>query len=361
MRYDRNQTVKQCLKHRSSAHLLMVLVAILLVSIIALPGCNPTPEKPSASTQIPPAVPQRADFLGKIELAEIINDEDFIELYREIAAQEPTLPKTLDTALDEVQCETGVNLRDFADVIVFADASTLLESMETYQDNAGPAYWGALVEGALDENTFIDSIESEIGRELVTSDYQNSTIYSLADTREPDEAFSMAFPAEGQMVIGTALAVRDVIDVIVGLEEPISGTVYDLYAQLGDALIKLASSVPESLTEQIPAEMPVGPLTLSLLSFRDIEYATLTLGKSEAVVNTELCLVFSNEDSAEDSRWLLWTASKLGKNVVPDPEVGDLLPKVQISRSGSSVSLTLALAMSEIELLAQAILQEKKQ
>jgi hypothetical protein len=199
----------------------MVLVAILLVSIIALPGCNPTPEKPSASTQIPPPVPQRADFLGKVEVAEIMNDEDFIELYREIAAQDPTLPKTLDTALDEMQCETGVNLRDFADVIVFADASTLLESMETYQDNAGPAYWGALVEGALDENTFIDSIESEIGRELVTSDYHNSTIYALADTREPDEAFYISFPAEGQMVIGTALAVRDVIDVTVGLEEPI--------------------------------------------------------------------------------------------------------------------------------------------
>ena len=353
--------MNQRAKQRRCKHLLVVLLAILLVSMITLTGCTATPGKPPESTQIPPAVPQRANFLAEVELAEIINDEDFAELYREIAAQEATLPETLDAALDEVQRETGINLRDFTHVIVFADALALLESMESSQDNAGPDYWGALVEGALDEDSFIDSIERERGKELATSNYQNFTIYALSDTREQDEAFSIAFPAEGQMIIGTGLAVRDVIDVTVGLEEPVSGTVYDLYAQLGDALIKLASSVPESLTEQIPAEVPIGPVTLSLLCFRDIEYATLTFAKSEAITNTELCLVFSNEDSANDGRWLLWTGSKLGKSVVPDPEVGELLSMVQISRSGSSVFLTLALAMSDIERLAQAMLQEEKQ
>lgn len=353
--------MNQRAKQRRCKHLLVVLLAILLVSMITLTGCTATPGKPPESTQIPPAVPQRANFLAEVELAEIINDEDFAELYREVAAQESTLPETLDAALDEVQRETGINLRDFTHVIVFADALALLESMESSQDNAGPDYWGALVEGTLDEDSFIDSIESKLGKKLVTSSYQSFTIYVLQDTREPDEAFSMAFPASGQMVIGTALAVRDVIDVTVGLEEPISGTVYDLYDQLGDALIKLASSVPESLTEQIPAEMPIGPITLSLLCFRDIDSATLNLTKSEAIANTELCLVFSNEDSAKDCRWLLWTGSKLGNNVVSDPELGELLSKVQISRSGSSVSLKLALAMSEIGRLAQAMLHEVKQ
>lgn len=296
-----------------------------------------------------------------MELAEIINDEDFAQLYHEVAAQEATLPETLNVALDQVWHETGVNLKDFSDATIFADALSLLEGMESYPSSTGPPYWGVLVKGKLDESTFIDSMESKIGRELLRSNYQNFTIYALSDIDAQDDAFSMAFPTDGQMVIGTDPAVRDVIDVTVGLEEPISGTVYDLYGQLGDVPVKLASSVPESLTEQIPAEMPIGPVSLSLLSFRDIKYATLTLAKNETIVNVQLCLVFSSEDSAKDSQSLFWLGSKLGKNLVPDPNVGELISRTQISRSGTSVSLTLALAVPETEQLISALLQEQKE
>jgi len=353
--------MKQCAKRKSYRHLLMALAATLLAGLLTLGGCSTTPAGPPTSTATPPAVPQRADFLAKVELAEIINDEDFAELYHEVAAQEGTLPETLDDALDQVQRETGVNLNDFSDATVFADTLSLPEVVESYPSGAGAAYWGVLVQGELDESTFIDSVESKIGRDLLRSNYQNLTIYAVSETHEQDVAFSMAFPADGQMVIGADAAVRDFIDVTLGLEAPMSGTVYDLYCQLDDALVRLASSVPESLTEEIPAEVPIGPMSLSLLSFRDIEYATLTLAKNEAIVNAELCLVFSNEDSARDSQSLLWIASKLGQSVVPDPNVGDLLSRTQISRSGASVSLTLALATSEIEELTLALLQEGKQ
>ncbi len=359
--YDGRKIAKQCAKRKSSRHLLMVLVATLLVGLLTLAGCSATPTGPPASTATPPAVPQRANFLAKVELAEIINDEDFAELYHDVAAQEETLPETLDDALDQVQRETGVNLKDFSDATIFADALSLLEVVESYPSGAGPAYWGVLLQGELDESTFIDRVESKIGRELLRSNYQNLTIYAVGYTHEQDVAFSMAFPADGQMVIGADAAVRDFIDVTVGLEEPMSGTVYDLYCQLGDALVMLASSVPESLTEQIPAEMPIGPATLSLLCFREIEYATLVLVKDEAIVNAELCLVFSNEDSARDSQSLLWIASKLGTSVVPDPNIGELLSRTQISRSGVSVSLTLALTTSEIDELTLALLQEAEQ
>jgi len=360
MNSARRRNVKQSSKHNSCHSLLPVLVAVLLVSTIALAGCSGAVTGPPPSTGTAPAVPQRANFLARVELAEIINDEDFAQLYDQVAAQEVTLPETLDAALDQLLRETGVNLRDLSDVTVFADALSLLEGMESYPSSAGPPYWGVLVEGKLDESSFIDSMESKIGRELPRSDYQNFAIYALSGLDAQDEAFSMAFPSDGQMVIGTDPAVRDVIDVTVGLEEPISGTVYDLYGQLGDVPIKLACSVPESLTQQIPAEMPIGPMSLSLLSFRDIRYATLTLAKSETIVNVELCLVFSSENSARDSQTLLWFGSKLGKNLVPDPNVGELISKTQISRSGASVSLTLRLAVSEIEQSILALLQEQQ-
>jgi hypothetical protein len=349
--------MRGAVKHKSYRHFLAALVVILLVSMISLVGCTAVPSNPPP-TQTPPAVPQEADFIGKIELAEIINDEDFAELYQHIAAQDTTSPQTLDAALDEVEHETGINLRDFDNVVVFGDASALLESMESSQGSSGSTYWGALVEGNLDESTFIGNIENKIGLELPKSNYQNYTLYILSDPRKQGETLGIAFLADGQMVIGTTLAVKDVIDVTVGLQEPISGIVCNLYSQLGDALIKLASSVPEPLLEQIPAEIPIGPFTLSLLCFRDIEYATLALTKNEAIINAEARLVFANEDSAKDSGRLLWIGSKVGRYVAPDPNVKELLSKMHTSRAGSSVYLTLPLTISEIEQLILAMSQE---
>lgn len=352
------KTVKRCAKGRWCKHLVRLVGAILLVGLLMLPGCRGTPTEQTPSRGTPPAVPHRANFLAQVELAEIINDEDLSELYREMAAQEATLPETLNDALEEVQCETGVNLKDFDDAIVFADTLSLVEVVESQPYDASLAYWGVLIQGELDESSFIDSVEASTGRELVRSYYQDLTIYSVDHTAKEVVVFSMAFPIGGQMVIGADRAVRDVIDVAAGLEEPISGTVYDLYCQLGDALIKLASSVPESLTQEIPAEIDVGPVSLSLLCFREIRYATAVIVENEAIIDAELCLLFCNEDSAKEGQSLLWIGSKFGKSAVPDPAVGELLSRAQVSGSGTSVSLTLALATSEIEELASTLLQQ---
>ena len=213
----------------------------------------------------------------------------------------------------------------------------------------------------MDESSFILSIEEKTGQTLKTSDYQGYTIYLLAILDSEDESLSVAFFTDGQFVIGTSQAVKDVIDVTAGQQEPISGDVFDLYIQLGDALIKVASRVPEFLTEQIPEEIPLGPINLNMRSFRDINYATLTLTKNEAIINANVHLEFTNKDSAKTSGQLLWTAIKTGKYVVPNPDVKELLSKVRTSRSGSSVSLTLDITISEIERLTLAMFEKGKQ
>ena len=349
----------QIVKHQGYRYLVVGLIVILLVVMVALVGCSTTQPSPP-SRQIPPAAPQRADLLCKIELAKIMADEDFAELYQVIAAQNPDIPQTLDAALGQVENQTGIDPRDLTEAVAFADTSTLIQSVESTQGSSSSPYCGALVEGNLDESSFILSIEEKTGQMLTRGDYQGCTIYTIATLDNEDEVLSIAFPADGQFVIGTSQAVKDVIDVTVGLQEPISGDVFNLYSQLSDALIKVASRVPESLTEQIPDEIPLGPINVSMRSFRDINYATLTLTKNEAIINAEAYLEFTNEDSAKTSEQLLWTGIEAGKYVVPDPDVKELLSKVHTSRSGSSVSLTLALTVSEIERLTSAILAEAK-
>ena len=342
--------MSQAVKHWSRRHLLVAVITMLLAGIILLVGCNSAPTIPPPSIQTPPAVPEKADLLGKVELAQIIGDEDFAELYAEIAAQNTILPQTLDEALDKLENETGVDLNCFTNVTVFANVSTLAESMG-YLEGSGLPYYGALVEGDIDESSIIHSMEQKTGQQFETSDYQGYTIYTAVISDSGNRTPSITF-LDGQLVIGTSQAVEDVIDVVVGSQNPISGSVFDWYSQLGDAVIKIACRVPEPLTGKIPEEVPVGPMNLTLRSFRDINYATFTITKDETTVTATVDLIFTNTDSAKDSKGLLSTAITAGKYAVPDPDAREVLSKVHISGSGSSVSLTLAMTMSEIEHLA---------
>ena len=168
----------------------------------------------------------------------------------------------------------------------------------------------------------------------------------------------MVFLGHGRMVCGTPPAVEDAIDVMAGLQEPISGTVRNMYNELGSAPIKLVSNVPESFTEQIPTEVPFGPMDISLLSFRDIEYTTIVIAKNQAIINADIHLRFANEHSAKESGHLLWTAVTVGKRVIPDPDAKELLSKMRTSRSKSSISITITMTVSEIERLALSTLAE---
>lgn len=346
------------IKNQGYKRVLTRLIGILLVCGLLLTGCATTKPAPPTLPSAPLFVPQKADLIGKIELASIRDDKDFINLYEEIAAQNTHLPRTWSAALNEVQHETGVDPRDFSEAIVFADASTLIEAMTSPQGSI--PYCGALVTGNLNEKTFIYNVETKMNLKFETISYKNYRIYTYVDPHTKVEVFSIVFPGEGQMVIGSVEAVEDVINCMTHEEEPISGTVYDLYSQLGDALIKVASSIPSSLTQQIPAELPAGPINIDLRSFRDIDYATLTLAKNEAIINANVCLEFNNEDSAKRSELMLWAFTKFGKYVVPDPEVKELLGKIHLARSNSSVSITYAMPISEIEPLILALLSNDK-
>jgi len=153
--------MSQAVKHWSRRHLLVAVITMLLAGIILLVGCSSAPTTPPPATQTPPAIPEKADLLGKVELAQIIGDADFAELYAEIAAQNTILPQTLDEALDKLENETGVDLNCFTNVTVFADVSTLAESMG-YLEGGGLPYYGALVEGDIDERSIIHSLKRAI-------------------------------------------------------------------------------------------------------------------------------------------------------------------------------------------------------
>ena len=338
--------VSQVVGRHSHKTILLVGIMFLFGSLLVFAGCKAA-VNPPPPVAVPAVIPQKADLLGSINVAEVIDDDILTAAYLAWAEGNSDMPPTWEEALDGIESDTGVDLRDFSNIIMFADAQSVASCREA-GENASMPYFGVVAEGNLSESVLVDSIESKLGQELITTDYHGYAIYNLPPLDTQDESVSVVFLADGRVVFGDSVAVTDVIDVVRGVQPSISGTVGDLYSKLGDVPIKLVTRVPDSVTGEIPPEIPLGPKSLSLLSFHDIEYLTLSLMRKQDVVHTVVSLEFSNSDSAETSYWMMWVAQMASKVIVDDPDVEGLLSKVHLSRSESSVFLTVDMTASEI-------------
>jgi len=326
--------------------ILLVGIMFLFGSLLMFAGCKAA-VNPPPPVAVPDVIPQKADLLGSINIAEVIDDDILTAAYLAWAGGNSDKPPTWDDALDSIESDTGVDLRDFSSIIMFADAQSVASCRES-GENVSMPYFGVVAEGNLSESVLVDSIESKLGQELITTDYHGYAIYNLPPLDAQDGSISMVFLADGRVVFGDSVAVTDVIDVVRGVHPSISGTAGDLYSKLGDVPIRLVTHVPSSVTDEIPPEIPLGPTSLSLLSFHDIEYLALSLMRKQDVVHTVVSLEFSNSDSAKTSYQMMWVAQKAGKYITDDPDVEGLLSRVHLSRSESSVFLTVDMIASEL-------------
>ena len=96
----------------------VLALVILLVSVV---GCNSPAVSPID------LVPQDAQFIANVKLSQLINDQDFRNAY-DNAEKPPDQPQTIDAGLDMVVEETGIDLRDFSQCLLFGKLDNLDQS-----------------------------------------------------------------------------------------------------------------------------------------------------------------------------------------------------------------------------------------
>ena len=306
-----------------------LLVLVFMSTIVA--GCG------APGLTATEFIPQDANLIANIQISEIINDRDLRDAYAEFE-KEARQPQTIEEALDELVDETGIDLRNFSEVVIFADTATLTQA----------GYWGVIVEGTFNESQLIDSIEQELGEELTTSDYKGYVLY----TDEGEES-GIAFLTDRMFLLGTMEAVKDAIDVSKGDREQISGTIVDTYNRLGDALIKFAFELPEEAREALTEELMPGEIPISLDSFADIDIVGFALNKRAETITIQISPHFLSTDSAQDAKDTLSGAISLFRGMLEIPEVKDLLGKIEVNVTDSWVTIALEITLSEIEELAE--------
>jgi hypothetical protein len=286
------------------------LVSVLVLTMVA--GCA-EPELNAIEL-----VPQSANMIASIQVSKILNDKDLGGAYDK-AEKEPDMPETSEEALDEVFEETGIDLRDISEAVIFSNM-TSTEMVE---------YLGIIVEGTFDEKQLIDKIEEERGMDFTVSEYKGYTLYV-----DQGEEFAVTLLSEKMLVFGSPRAVKDCIDVSKGEEERARGAVLDAYNQVGDALIKFALEVPEDARESIAEEPIADDIPISTEPFADIE----TMRSN-----------FLSAESAQDAKDTIGGAISFFKGMSPDQQIKELLGKIEVDVSDSWLIINFEISISEIE------------
>ena len=91
-------------------------------------------------------VPEDANLVAGAQIEEILEDPHLRRTYDK-APKPPDMPKTAEEGLSLLERETGVDLRDFSQAILFGDLSR-------------EEYFGVIAEGAFDREELIEATEA---------------------------------------------------------------------------------------------------------------------------------------------------------------------------------------------------------
>ncbi len=276
-------------------------------------------------------VPQDANFVADVQIARIINDKDFQDAYNK-APKSGDQPATWDQALAKFTAETGIDLHQFTDGLVFGDLSRASD------------YFCAVVEGTFDETQFIENIKAKSGTDFTTTDYKGYTLY----TQEDDSA-SITFLGKTNLLAGTTQAVKDSIDVSKGDRNRLKGQLLDTYNGLGAGLIKAAAQIPESDRQALLNYSDQNDTGLSLKPFADTDAIGLSLEKSGSTETLRIEAHFVSSASARDAKDTITGLISLLKGMGTDQSLKDLLGKIEVAVTDSTLKITFSASMADIE------------
>ncbi|MFC1944863.1 hypothetical protein ACFLX5_05215 [Chloroflexota bacterium] len=309
--------------------LIYLMIAVLLSMTIAACG--------KSKQNLIDLVPE-GNMLGNVQVSKLIDVEAIKDAYEQMD-KTSDMPPTFEGALDYVEEEFGIDLRELSQGLFFGS----IGSDDSEVD------FGCIVEGSFDESRFIDGLEKYGDTVLDVSEYRDHTIYL-----DDDGGLGLCFIEDEIMVVGSPQATRDVIDVVEGEKPPISGRIRDNYDALGDADLKTIIAIPGEAWTEVIDEDSLGDNTPFSLDFlKEMEYVGFSLNTDDENLDLSLKLYWSDATVAQESEELIRSFLNIFKLMSEDPELQGLLDSIDISSSGLLVSIDIELNADMLEALME--------
>jgi hypothetical protein len=340
---------RHCLKEKLGS--MKKLLALCLTGLLILPMASACAAAGAATTSL---VPGTANAVVQIQVARILANPALLVAYGELARTRPEWPQTAEAALGQVAEKTGFDLAGISTAVIFAHIESANHTGSTYAGIIATAVNGVGgVSGSFDEPAIVARIARQTRQTLTTSDHKGITIYAGGQ-----DNVEMAFLGSGRLVLGTARAVRDTIDVSKGDQKPLSGRLVETLDRLGPALITGAIAPTAGLRDGLAGKMPAR-LPLSLTTFQDIDTVGFSLDLPALTLNVGLEAHFSNTTSIQDARDAVTGLISMARATAQDPNLKTTLGNIKITAVDSWLSLRGVAGMAEIATLIGSMQTQK--
>ena len=184
-------------------------MALALAGVLLLAACGSAADNESLEL-----VPEGATLIVDIQVADILEKVDLDSLL-DALPDEGDVPQNIDEALDLIVSQTGIDLRDITQAIIFGDLQR--------EDN----YFGLIVRGAIDEEGLVAAIQRATGAPLFTETYKGRELHVFGG--ESDGFIAFTSLDQESLVLGSSDAVRHVVDVDAGDGDRAEGATYDAF------------------------------------------------------------------------------------------------------------------------------------
>ncbi len=318
---------------------LLVVCSLLLLALLAFASCSV--DNPSAVT----LVPASANIVVKIQVDQILSNPALKKTYDELAKVKSSWPQTADDALNQLLQNTGVDPYTISVVVFFADIESANSTQNTYE--------GIIASGSFNESTIIAKIEQNTEQGMTGSDYKGFKVYSSVEGK-----FEIVFIDQGQIIMGTAKAVRDIIDIINGDQSPLSGSVITALDRVGTAQVTGAFLPPESLHHQV-GESVLPQSLFSVGVFQDIDVIAFATDLQVLSLSSRIDIHFSNATVVQDAMDAITGMISIAKAATQEENIKTALSNIKVSTTDSWVSVRGLTSLADIITLSDNVTTTK--
>ncbi len=314
---------------------LLVVCSLLLLILPVFTSCSV--DKASAVA----LVPASANMVVRIQVDQILSNPALKKTYDELAKAKSSWPQTADDALNQLLQNTGVDPYTISVVVFFADIESANMTQNTYE--------GIIASGSFNESTIIAKIEQKTEQGMTGSDYKGFKVYSSVEGK-----FEIVFIDQGQIIMGTPKAVRDIIDIIKGDQSPLSGSVITALNRVGTAQVTGAFLPPESLPHQV-GESVLPQSLFSVGVFQDIDVIAFATDLQVLSLSSRIDIHFTNATVVQDATDAITGMISIAKATTQEENIKTALGNIKVSTTDSWVSVRGLTSLEEIMTLGDHI------
>lgn len=322
---SRNRSRRQVLKTGAALASIGAIGSLSGCSDLTNDGSDGTPdgEGGAGGSGAAEDTPARADVLMSLNVEAVLGDQAIRGAVNDVLSSQSSggeMPSSVDGAFSMVQQQAGLDPRDVTEAVVFADS-------ESSQDSSSDAYGGALVYANWDGSDVEDAISEAAEEEPETSEYEGVTVY---EGNNMDSSGSLAILDDGTVIFGQKGATEDVIDVVNGDADSISGDLASAWGNTReDGYVRMAA---------VPSIEDSGQ-SMGGVSPEDIEQFYGSIYADGDTRGIQVNIEASSEEVASNIGAVLEQQLARAEEQAEQPEAAQFVANTDVSADGTTVTI----------------------